>query len=135
MTGSWDSYYVVFLSALLSLTFPAVLAAVSFVLFGNKFRKKPGPAKELGTRGKNETVLGQRINVRFFLAANAALILFALALALIPCVTTLRADNDEGMGKGLAAIITLAGFSVLGLLYSIRKGDMSWLDSYDRKVE
>ena len=78
----------------------------------------------------NQTVLGQKINVRFFLAANAALILFGLALGLVPCATTLQAGNREGLFRGLIAIVSVAGFSVLGLLYSIRKGDMSWVDSF-----
>jgi hypothetical protein len=70
------------------------------------------------------------MNVRFFLAANAALILIALGLELIPCVTTLQTNSIEDLLKGLLAIITLAGFAVLGLLYAVRKGDMGWLSSY-----
>ncbi len=136
MLSSWDSYYIVFLSAVLSLAIPAVLALISFVFFpktpvGRANRKKLTEEIEWGKA--NQTLLGQRVNVRFFLAANAALILITLALELIPCATTLESENREGLMKGLIAIVTLAGFAVLGLLYSIRKGDMGWLSSFQRK--
>ena len=78
--------------------------------------------------------MGQRINVRFFLAANAALILITLALMLLPCATTLQSENREGVVKGLISIITLAGFAALGLLYSVRKGDMGWLSSFQSSI-
>jgi NADH:ubiquinone oxidoreductase subunit 3 (subunit A) len=134
MTSSWDSYYVVFLSAILSLGIPAVLAAISLILFPrnpsiNKSRRIE-QSKEFEAHKANRTILGQRINVRFFLAANAALILITLALALIPCATTLKSENLDGLLKGLVSIITIAGFAVLGLLYSVRKGDMGWLSSF-----
>ena len=125
--ASWDSYYVVFLSAILSLGIPGVLALISYLFFGK--RRKIQATKETEASTPN-TILGQKINVRFFLAANAALILFALALELIPCATTLQNGNNEGLLKGLLSIVTIALFAVLGLLYSIRKGDMSWLDSF-----
>lgn len=131
MTSSWDSYYVVFLSAILSLGIPGLLALLSRLLFRKKGHKTSHKKNGAETQGlANQTVLGQKINVRFFLAANAALILFALALELVPCATTLQAGNRDGLFRGLVAIVTIAGFSVLGLLYSIRKGDMSWVDSF-----
>ena len=85
----------------------------------------------------NQTILGQRINVRFFLAINAALILIALALELVPCVTTIQSENRDGLIKGLISIVTLAGFAVLGLLYSVRKGDMGWMSYFqvERSVD
>jgi len=142
MTSSWDSYYIVFLSAILSLGIPAVLAIISLLLFPrNPLVSKTKWLQQLpdfnGKNGKvgfgaNRTVLGQRINIRFFLAANAALILITLALALIPCATTLKSENQAGLVKGLISIVTIAGFAVLGLLYSVRKGDMGWLSSYQK---
>jgi NADH:ubiquinone oxidoreductase subunit 3 (subunit A) len=133
MMSSWDSYYIVFLSAILSLAIPSLLALISFCFF-------PNSSKHLGSYrppqldgcSSNRTILGQRVNVSFFLAANASLILITLALELIPCATTLQFENREGLFKGLIAIVTIAGFSVLGLLYSVRKGDMSWLDHHQK---
>jgi NADH:ubiquinone oxidoreductase subunit 3 (subunit A) len=114
---------------LLSLGIPASLAVISFVFFPRNRLKGHKSSKFHGVK-PNRTILGQRINVRFFLAANAALVLITLALELVPCATTLHSDNREGVIKGLIAVVTLAGFSVLGLLYSIRKGDMGWLSSF-----
>ncbi len=130
---SWDSYYIVFLAAILSLGIPASLAAISYVFF-NKNRGKAFNLPKVQGAKPNRTILGQRINVRFFLAANAALILITLALELIPCAITLKSENREGLIKGLVAIVTLAGFAVLGLLYSVRKGDMGWLSSFQMEI-
>jgi NADH:ubiquinone oxidoreductase subunit 3 (subunit A) len=133
MKSSWDSYYVVFLSALLSLVIPASLAVISFLFFPKKKRTAQGlpaiPSKP------NQTILGQRINVRFFLATNAALLLITLALELIPCVTSLTSENRQNLLSGLISIVTLASFAVLGLLYSVRKGDMGWLSSFHEDSE
>ncbi|MEO5969550.1 MAG: hypothetical protein ABIQ95_06450 [Bdellovibrionia bacterium] len=129
MASSWDSYYVVFLSAILSLCIPLLLGGFS-LLFLPRRNKKNGLASNLQGGKPNQTVLGQRMNVRFFLAANAALVLITLALELIPCVTTLQTENREGLIKGLISIITIAGFAVLGLLYSVRKGDMGWISTF-----
>lgn len=133
MTSSWDSYYIVFLSAVLSLGIPATLAVISFVFFQRgkgKNKSKNSGNNSFPLTKPNRTVIGQRINVRFFLAANAALILITLALALVPCATTLQLENREGLVKGLFALVTISGFAVLGLLYSVRKGDMGWLSSF-----
>ena len=140
MVGSWDSYYVVFLSAILSLTLPGILALISYLSRTGSLQtwsqvRKPG-SKHLSAAGvEGNTILGQRINVRFFLAANAALVLFAIALELVPCVATLQGNSGDGLLSGLVAIVSIAGFAVLGLLYSVRKGDMAWVESFRRKED
>lgn len=133
MTSSWDSYYIVFLSAILSLAIPASLAAISIIFFPKTKQKRLTP-QNLTVGKSNQTILGQRINVRFFLAANSALILITLGLELVPCATTVQSQNMEGLIKGIISIVTLAGFAVLGLLYSIRKGDMGWLSSFNQET-
>ena len=131
MASSWDSYYVVFLSAILSLSIPALLALISFIFF-SKHKRAQKRALAPDASSKNRTILGQRVNVRFFLAANASLVLLALALEIVPCAITLHELNQEGLFKGLTAILSLAIFSMLGLLYAIRKGDMGWLSSFQK---
>jgi NADH:ubiquinone oxidoreductase subunit 3 (subunit A) len=135
MPSSWDSYYIVFLSAILSLGIPGILALISYLFFQKSkpsfFKSSASASQEAGP---NQTILGQRINVRFFLAANAALILITLGLELVPCATTIQTQNHEGLIKGLISIVTLAGFAVLGLLYSVRKGDMGWLSSLNTQI-
>lgn len=132
MMSSWDSYYIVFLSALISLAVPGSLALISYVFFPKSARRKTALAQDKLSVSSNRTSLGQRVNVRFFLAANAALVLITLALALIPAATTLQPEHPEGFLKGLIAIVSIACFSVLGLLYSVRKGDMGWLSSFSK---
>ncbi len=127
--SSWDSYYVVFLSALLSLGVPASLAFASY-LFCPKSGGSGGRVFRPEKFKTNPILSGQRMNVRYFLAANAALILIALALELVPCVTTLNTNNRDGLVKGLISIVTVAGFAILGLLYSVRKGDMGWQSTF-----
>jgi NADH:ubiquinone oxidoreductase subunit 3 (subunit A) len=141
MPSGWDVYYIVFLSAFLALAIPAALAAVSYLVSPRIRGRKQRALKDFNTvladSGEpNRTVLGQKMNARFFLAANAALILIALMIALIPCVGMLQPGTDsEGILRGLIAIVTIASFAALGLLYSARKGDLSWLRSYYRGEE
>ncbi len=134
MMSSWDSYYIVFLSAILSLAIPGALALISFAFFPKIRRSKQDRPVDGSANLLSRTILGQRVNVRFFLAANAALVLITLALELIPSATTLQAENKDGLLKGLIAIVSIASFAALGLLYSVRKGDMGWLSSFQSKL-
>ena len=139
MPSGWDDYYVVFLSAVLALLVPLILGLLS-VIFSSKRTFKPRSADSAAalsasiSKDTRHPMSHQRINTRFFLAANASLVLITLGLALIPCVGTLKSSTD-GMGllRGLIAIVTIAGFAALGLLYSARKGDLSWLRSYRKE--
>lgn len=134
MPSSWDVYYVVFLSALLALGVPAVLAVISFLVSSRPGGRPRPQAVRSDAPGcaalSSRTLLGSRINARFFLGVNASLLLIALALALIPCAGTLRPENtDPVFLRSLIAIISLAAFAGLGLLYASRKGDLSWVSS------
>ena len=137
MPSGWDVYYIVFLSAVLALGIPAALAVVSYIVSPRVKGRKQRALKDFNTvladaTVANETVLGQKMNARFFLAANAALVLITLMLALIPCVGMLQPGNDqEGLFRGLIAIVTIASFAALGLLYSARKSDLGWLKSFN----
>ncbi len=140
-SAGWDVYYVVFLSSVLALGIPLAIGAMSQLM-----RKSAKPSLEIDHRLEAMTkarpdlvgetaaspgalMAGARMNVRFFLAANAALVLLTLSLILIPCVTALR----ETASRGLLAIITIASLAGLGLLYCSRKGDLSWLKTYKRE--
>jgi NADH:ubiquinone oxidoreductase subunit 3 (subunit A) len=137
MPSGWDVYYIVFLSALLALGIPAALAVVSYIVSPQIKGRKQRALKDFNTvladaTEINKTALGQKMNARFFLAVNAALILITLMLALIPCVGMLQPGTDhEGLLHGLIAIVSIALFAALGLLYSARKSDLGWLKSFD----
>jgi hypothetical protein len=74
------------------------------------------------------------MNARFFLSVNAALVLITIMIALIPCAGMIRnAGGDSAQAlRALLAIVTLSGLAGLGLLYSSRKGDLSWIRSFEK---
>ncbi|MCM2278021.1 MAG: hypothetical protein NDJ89_08075 [Oligoflexia bacterium] len=128
MPSSWNVYYVIFLSALLALGIPAVLALISYAVSPKRARKRLSPEVLDEVPAANETVLGKRINTRFFLGVNAALVLLALVLALVPCAGMLQRGAQElGLARSLVAIVSLGTFAAIGLLYCVKKGDLSWL--------
>lgn len=131
MPSNWDVYYVVFLSAFLALGIPALIAFVAYVVFPRLPMKR--------TLDHNLEVnhhIGQHMNVRFFLGVQAAMLLLALALLLIPCAGTLQPGRSSlALLKGLIAIVSVALFAVLGLLYATRKGDLSWIRSFHKPSE
>jgi NADH:ubiquinone oxidoreductase subunit 3 (subunit A) len=134
MPSSWDVYYVVFLSALLALGVPALLGLFSYLVSAER-GKSPEAASEKKPIKNAATaeLLRRKINARFFLGVNAALILMAIALILIPCTGMLQQATDrETFLKCLIAIVSLASFCGLGLLYSSRKGDLSWVQSFQK---
>jgi NADH:ubiquinone oxidoreductase subunit 3 (subunit A) len=141
MPSGWDVYYIVFLSAFLALGIPAALAFISYLVSPKvnhrKFARRAGDpvinTVLADATERNRTELGQKINARFFLAANASLVLIALMLVLVPCVGMLQPGTDhEGLLRGLTAIVSIAAFAALGLLYSARKSDLGWLESYQQ---
>jgi NADH:ubiquinone oxidoreductase subunit 3 (subunit A) len=133
MLSGWDVYYVVVLSAVLALSIPAALALFSFLVSSKSAKHDDMSMGENFPLAKiSDTSLGRRINTRFFLGANAALILITFALILVPCVGTVQ-PQQENAGtalKGLVGILSLAAFAALGLLYSAKKGDLNWLRSF-----
>lgn len=146
MPSGWDVYYVVFLSAVLALGIPAALALISLLVAPKRARDKSMssdtnmPGASLSAPEIRDSAFGRRINTRFFLGANAALILITMALVLVPCVGILGAAKSSSMSQGelvrtLICVVTIAGFAAFGLLYSARKGDLNWLHSFRRGDE
>src|SRR5687767_12941658 len=120
MPSGWDAYYVFFLSALLSLGVPAFLKLISM----SKRRGQPRRAAQADATGWDfDAFKGRRINTRFFMGTNVALILTALCLALVPCVGAIPATS----GIRLVAILSICVLSALALLYAATKGDLDWL--------
>jgi NADH:ubiquinone oxidoreductase subunit 3 (subunit A) len=132
--SGWEVYYVVFLSALLALTVPLVLHLVSSAI-SERATRPPEHAQNEGFSAWAEKTrqaephdsIGRRINTRFFLGTNAALVLLTLGLMLIPCVGAFHEIRAELGGRALISILLLAGLSALALLYAARKGDLEWL--------
>jgi NADH:ubiquinone oxidoreductase subunit 3 (subunit A) len=126
MPSGWEVYYVMLLSAVFALCVPLTLRLISLLI---SFRGRRGEAEK--TPPKESAIpLGRKINTRFFLGANVALLLLAFGLALIPCVAASR----DGAG-GAISVLSLAGLAALGLLYAARKGDLTWLKTFRGKQE
>ena len=131
MPSGWDVYYIVFLSALLGLGIPAFVKAAALLLSLNVSPKNQAKKNDLrespvqpGLNQVNEhSQLGRRINIRFFLGVNASFILIAMGMVILPCIGTLH----EKSVRGLIGIVSLAGFTAIGLFYASRKGDLTWL--------
>ncbi|MEK6578536.1 MAG: hypothetical protein AABZ55_04855 [Bdellovibrionota bacterium] len=129
MPNGWDIYYVVFLSALLALGFPVVLGTISFLFADPKVSR----SRKEGRVELEKAALGQRINTRFFLGVNATIILITLVLALIPISGMILGEKDKGtVFRGLLLVISIGLAAALGLLYSARKGDLSWVGFYQK---
>ncbi len=137
MPSGWDVYYLVFLSAAMALLIPLGLGAISLVFFpGNRRleRQLPSADLEAAKEAQMHDAVGKRVNVRFFLGINAALVLIALILGIIPSATAIQAGAERGeLMRSLFALITIAALASLGLLYSVVKGDLSWLKSFQGK--
>lgn len=138
--SGWEVYYVVFLSGLLSLGIPAALWFLSELLKGKS--SSSGPNRALPPQERGDSVFhGRRFNTRFFLAANASVVLVSAVLVLIPCVSALsrvhqgsaiHAVGNAGLLRILAAIVTIVSLIFIGLIYSRRKGDLGWMTNLER---
>jgi NADH:ubiquinone oxidoreductase subunit 3 (subunit A) len=136
MPSSWNVYYVIFLSAALALGIPGALALVSRLVSAGKVKKRLHQEVLDEVSSRNQTLLGRRINARFFLGVNAALILITLVMVIIPCIGLLHNGlNRDGILRALIAIVSIASFAALGLIYSVRKGDLSWLTCFQNELK
>ncbi|MBL7715891.1 MAG: hypothetical protein JNL01_10545 [Bdellovibrionales bacterium] len=155
-SSGWTKYYVIFLSAISSLLIPLVLEIFGKSLRKKGAAQKMDPSSvnsavgtaEVGgmdssgfsnpgsdgasqfsspTVYRSDGALGRRMNTRFFLSANAAVLLLTLMVILIPLVGILVSSQEK---KVLIAVLTMVGFAGLGLLYSARKGDLDWIQTF-----
>jgi hypothetical protein len=137
MPSGWDVYYLVFLSAAMALLIPLGLGGISLLFFpSGRSRKRRLPSAELEAMQNYDPKdsVGNRVNVRFFLGVNAALVLIALVLGMIPTAAAIHQSADKGeLLRSLFALVSITGLASLGLLYSVTKGDLSWLKSFQDK--
>jgi NADH:ubiquinone oxidoreductase subunit 3 (subunit A) len=132
MPSSWNVYYAVFLSAALGLGIPGGLLLLSRVLRGGSPHAQDARPL-LPNEANNKSILGSRINVRFFLAANASILLVALAFLLIPCVVSLQGDDRLIAFRSLLSIVCISLIASLALFYAFKKGDLDWLKTFRSK--
>src|SRR5579872_3817657 len=123
MPSGWDVYYLVFLSAAMALLIPLGLGGISLLFFPpGRSRKRRLPSAELDALQNYDPKdsVGNRVNVRFFLGVNAALVLIALVLGMIPTAAAIHHSADRGeLLRSLFALVSITGLASLGLLYSV----------------
>lgn len=138
MASGWETYYVLFLSAVFALTIPIAFWAISLAL---KYREEQSrhlelPGSDLKIHRQPDTILGKRINTRFFLGATIALVLVTLGLFLVPYAGVLAPGKEmakEDRLRGLLGVLSIVFFAGIALLYAARKGDLDWLNSYPKR--
>ena len=137
MPSGWDVYYLVFLSAAMALLIPLGLGGISLLFFpsgGSRKRRLPSADLEAAQNPVSKDTVGNRVNVRFFLGVNAALCLLALVLGMIPTAAAIHGSSDRHeILQALFALVSITALASLGLLYSVAKGDLSWLKSFQDK--
>ena len=129
MSSRWDQYFLIVLSALVAVIFPLLLSFMSR-LFSS--RMKPGiiDRSSLFPPRTTQPKL-KKINLRFFTSVSLASVFLSLTLLLVPCVVTVRTLIEHGeskeAGRVLLSIISVSGLLLLGVFYSVSKGDLNWI--------
>lgn len=137
---SGQTYFAFLASGWIGVALPALLG-----LFARGLRKRLKLAektvKTLRSRPAAQvSALGRRMNVRFYLAMNLSVALFAMIFLLTPLVSFLSGSPASG-GSGWAqevrvalAVFLISGICALVLFYAGKKGDLSWLSGSFKDV-
>jgi NADH:ubiquinone oxidoreductase subunit 3 (subunit A) len=136
MNGIWSAYSVVFVSAATALMAPLFLSALARA-FSYRYRvslKRPGiPGDLISTREmeSREQIRGQRLNTRYFLAMNIAVVLSGALFIIIPVAAAYR-DINEPVFRARAAAVLLStlGLVAVSAVYASKKGDLEWLTTF-----
>ncbi len=120
MGNLWETYYVVFFAGVFVIAGP-----IGFLLYSWTIRPK-------GVfQAKEQRPL--KINTRYFIAINISLLLIASAFLLVLCASALKfVDEKKIQTKGFFSVVFIAVTISIGLMYSARKGDLSWLWTYKK---
>lgn len=128
MPSGWERYYVLILSSLLALGIPLSLAVLSQIFSEPRHKKQQDQTKNMFVNlDLKHTQLGKKINTRFFMGAIFAHLLIVLVLILIPCVAIISFYSAQG------AVVVVSALALLGVIYSVRKGDLAWLETLRKK--
>jgi NADH:ubiquinone oxidoreductase subunit 3 (subunit A) len=132
--GGWAQYIVLLGSTLLAMTIPLGVQLISFLLGGGKktgrSATKPAEnAEDLAGQISDQVAPDIKLNSRYFLAANITLLLFVLALMLVPLVAVMRSELRAQAAVSVGGVLVAL---VLSVLYLVRKGDLHWVRSFFR---
>lgn len=117
----WEAYVLLLVSAFAALGLIALFQRVSILLW----RGEPAVPRTPPAEPSEPANTVDRANVRYALPASIALALIGMAVALIPVVA-----SREGALQALFIILSFSILALVGLFYSVRKGDLSWLRTF-----
>lgn len=110
------------------MTIPLGAQLFSLLLGGGK---TPGRADSspVDDRLSDRVAPDIKLNSRFFLAANISILLFVLAMLLVPAVVVLHGETRMRAALAVGGLVTSL---VMSVLYLVRKGDLHWVRSFFR---
>ncbi|MEK7397086.1 MAG: hypothetical protein AAB116_09130 [Candidatus Poribacteria bacterium] len=117
---------------------PAILwlCAVFFSRIGQKLiiKKEYCPhRREIKSVVLHDSI-GRKLNTRFFLVASTSVLFVSLALSVAPSVVVFRRNSKDDVAlAALIAILTSSIIMLLGLIHSLKKGDMDWQDGKTKR--
>jgi len=118
MPSSWPFYSFAIIAAMLGILVPIGVGALARRLIATRVI----PASE--TIPVERSRIGTRVNLRFFIGLSVASLILCEIFLFLPVVAGF--STSDGPFPGLWVLLTLLSFSVVGLFYSVRKGDLSW---------
>lgn len=141
--NGWATYSSIFLAAGVALLLPLGLAAVSVIARWrpNKNLRSEVNTSKVGHREhaidlrESKVSAAQRMNTRYFLGVNVAMLVSIGLLVLIPLMSFSR-EREVGAVEilfGALSILACLTWSGLGLAYATQKGDLDWLRSFGDK--
>jgi hypothetical protein len=128
MSAGWEKYSALILSAFL----PFII----LILFWPLRQKINGPRALKPQQLPESGFRVEQTNARFYTLLNCASILGAFTLLMIPCVAAFRSllvnGDRESVLRVVAVLLVFTGLMALAVFYASRKGDLTWLRSYQR---
>lgn len=118
MPSSWPFYSFAIVAAMLGVLVPILIGAVVRRLIAVRVKAPIASAPTERAR------IGARVNLRFFIGLSVAALVLCEIFLFLPVVAGFSAS--DGPFPGLWVLLSLLTFSVVGLFYSVRKGDLSW---------
>lgn len=135
-SNSWGAYSVIFVAAGAAMLLPLGLEAVSALVRQGRSEKGKNSLKPSahGEEPKAQAVT-ERMNTRYFLGINIAMLVSFGLLVLIPLMSFSRekAANRSDLFFGVLGILATLFWAGLGLAYAVRKGDLDWLRHFSKE--
>jgi NADH:ubiquinone oxidoreductase subunit 3 (subunit A) len=135
-SNNWGAYSVIFLAAGAAMLLPLGLEAVSALVRQGRPEESKGALKPSLSGDEQRLVSAtERMNTRYFLGINIAMLVAFGLLVLIPLMSFSRekAAGRSDLFFGVLGILATLFWAGLSLAYAVRKGDLDWLRHYSKE--